>query len=142
MTTTTDVPGVTDLEAERGHAVAMLGPYSQYRAEEKEAKKNKDMAGGLINGYLDEHPTETLTDGEGALKAFLQARPGRTTLNAQALPPELLQRAVARGLLQLNGNVWKTMEDVDPGLFLDLKTGNYIGQGKGSTSLQVVKETD
>ena len=136
--TTTDIPGVTDVEEGRGHAVAMLAPFYEYRQAEKEAKGSKDMAGKLIRGYLDEHPDETLTDGEHNIRAFMRSSKGRETLSAQAVPTHMLRDLADRGVLTLNKKVYDTLKEVDPGLYLDVQ--HYIGHGEGSTSLQVVKD--
>ena len=130
--------GVTDVEAERGHAVAMLAPYAEYRQAEKEAKGSKEMAGKLIRGYLDEHLDETLTDGEHNIRAFMRPSKGKLEMDARQLPAVTLKDALAHGLFQINPKVWAALKEVNPGLHLDLLP--YVGQGEGATSLQVVKE--
>ena len=136
---TTPVPGVTDVEAERGHAVAMLAPYAEYRQAEKEAKGSKDMAGKLIRGYLDGHPDETLTDGEHDIRAFMRPSKGSVTLSTGKMDAALLMEVIQEpGLMKVNPKVLATLSEVNPHLAASLL--GFIGTGEGATSLQVVKE--
>ena len=136
--TTTNVPGVTDVEAERGHAVAMLKPYIDYRAQEKEAKGGKDLAGKLPRQYLADHPGEELEDGERGIRAWTQASKGQLTLQVAKLAsenPDLVLAAARAGLLRLNPKAWEALEGQDADL--EMRLNPLISQGPGSTSFKV-----
>lgn len=95
------------LEAEQlSHMVNLLPGYLEARSEEAEAKKRKDLIGGMLKSYLERHPEEVIWDGEAGIEASLKERslPGKEyDLISLAKKDELLfRRLLETGCLQVN----------------------------------------
>ncbi len=134
-----DTPkGTEDVELQRAHAVALLVKLYESRQLQKVGRDNEVTPAKLANEYLEANPVEQLWDGEHRIRAWHEFSKGSKTLAVQSLPLPLLRDAAARGLLVIDLGVWKTLERVDPGLYLDLQP--FIGSGAGKRALKCTKE--
>lgn len=91
-------------------AVGLLAPYTEERATAKAAADRRDSIGVIIKGWLEEHPGETLRDGEAGLEARLQSRHGTERYDVRGMVAELVLTLAAMGALEVNVRVIRALE--------------------------------
>lgn len=116
--------------------IGMLPLYAGYRDTERRAKRDKELMGKTLKQYLEEHPEETLFDGETQLEARLQERRGVKVLDASSIPSELLVWLGEHGCLLLDNTAFRALDGKFPEV---LKVRDFLYPGPGSVSLQVGK---
>ena len=90
-------------EIEDRDLLAMLPLYVDLRERETSAKEEKERIGKPIRKYLEEHPGETLYDGESDIEGRLQRRssaPQYDLLSLFEREPELFKRLLHSGCLR------------------------------------------
>lgn len=126
-----------EVELRRPDVVKLIGPYAEARAAEFGAKRDKERVGSVIRQFLEEHPEETLYDGELGLEAMLKQRTGPSELDIIGLAekhPQIVVRLAELGLLRLDNTGWRAQKEKFPEA---VTIQGFISPGKGSVALNV-----
>ena len=99
-----------DVDTTHAHAVAVLASYFDLGKEESQIKRQRGIISGLIKGYLNDHPDETLYDGERRIEGRLQSRSGSPALDAANATTETLRWLADNHCLNLDYRRFKTLE--------------------------------
>lgn len=122
------------------NAVAAIKAYDVERANEQQAKAQKDAAGNVLRDYFKTHPDETeLVDHEWGLRAFMQPG-GRTNVYehpnvVRETNPKLYARLEQLGVFRFDDDaVKKALAD---GLLTHGDLDGFAHEGSRTPSLQV-----